>query len=544
MDASKNYVNSIPEHSDYVFMRYKWDIIDDCLEGEDKIKLKGTCYLPKTMGMETDKQHGDEIYKAYKMRADYYDYPADFYMAIGGLLRQKDPELSFPDEMDTKFVPSPSYVSNKSFYDVYSDVIDYVTKYARHGILLDIPEGRDKAIDLYPVIVQYNARQIKHWGTTIYKGQEVVSFVVLDESYYSYDNASLSQIQKPRYRFLGLKTLTDDGNNELDTPIYYTYSGETWDFGIFNPPYVPTGVDVGGKTVYFPSLKGKTMPYIPFWCIGTTKIGLDVEKPIIYPLCKASLALYRLSADYKEYLFKQGFALLFGHGFKPDTDIYVGGQKAIIIEDEHASLDYVEISGVGLSEYRLAMEAQHQYALQIGINIMKSSGDETGQSVLRRTTLKTASLKTIAKTIAQGMTAVAKAAAYWRGLPQKEIDSITILPNIDFSGAANDTSSFMNVYSIWSSDVKGLSDYSYYAYGKKEGFITENTYDEWLEIVKAERESKKKEQLALASAEQKFSKLSNSGQNNLPVNPINKISTDVDDLEDDKANRKQNVNFL
>lgn len=529
MYYDKSLINNIPENSEYSFMKRKWDIIDDCLSGEDCIKMKGEAYLPKTMGMATDKQHGEEVYQAYKLRADFYDYPADFFTAIGGLLRQKDPELSFPDEMDKQFVPHPSYVANKTFYDVYSDVIDAVTKYARHGILLDVPDGK-KAVDLYPIIIQYNARQIKHWGTTVYKGQEVTSFIVLDESYFSYDNTNLTQTQNPRYRFLGLKTLDEDGN-ELETPIYYTYSGETWDFGIFNPPYDPDGVEINGKFVVFPSLKGKTLPFIPFWCFGITKIGMEIEKPIIYPLCKAALALYRLSADYKEYLFKQGFALLFGHGFKPDQDIYVGGQKAVIIEDERASLQYVEISGVGLSEYRLAMEAQHQYALQIGINLMKSTGDETGQSVMRRTTLKTASLKTIAKTIAQGMTTIAKAAAYWRGLSRDDVDSILIIPNIDFSGSANDTSSFMNIYSIWSSDEKGLSDYSYYAYGKKEGFITEATYDEWLKVIKKERKEKQKYLEDKLTAEKK------STDSNKNVESSATKIPDLTDLEDDKANK-------
>ena len=509
--------NSIPQHPCYSTACSIWDSVDDCLAGEDKIKAKGEKYLPKTMGMKLDLKNGSVVYDAYKTRADYYEYPNDFYMAIGGLLRQKDPELNFPDEMDIKFVPSPSYTSNKSFLDVYSDVIDAVTKYARHGILWDIPENKDNAVDLYPIMVQYNARQIKHWGTTVYKGQQVINFVVLDESYESYDNQSLSQVEKCRYRFLGLKTMTDDGQYELDNPVYYTYSGDEWDTAIFNPPFNPNDsvIEYGGHTIIFPSLKGRYMNYIPFWCFGTTRISLDMETPIIYPLCRASLALYRLSADYKEYLFKQGFAILFGHGFKTDNDIYVGGQKAIIVEDEKAQLDYVEISGVGLSEYRLALENQHQYCLQIGINIMKSTGDETGQSVLRRTTLRTASLKTIAKTIAQGMATVAKAAAYWRGLPQSEVDSISIIPNIDFSGSGNDTASLLNVYSIWSSDKQGLTDFSYYAYGKKEGFILENTYEEWLDSVYKEQDKRK---------------IKNIGFTNVIPDPNN--------LEDDRTNKK------
>ena len=150
-------------------------------------------------------------------------------------------------------------------------------------------------------------------------------------------------------------------------------------------------------------------------------MSLEPNTPIIYPLCNASLSLYRSSADINEALYKQAFALLFAKGFDSDSDVYVGTQKMISCASPDSDLKYVEISGTGLSEQRIALENKYNRARDIGLSILNSGS--TGESVKTSINMKVASLKSISKTLADGFTSICKFAAYWRGLKEEDINN-------------------------------------------------------------------------------------------------------------------------
>ena len=470
---------SIPTNPNYDKYLEVWNLVDDCLEGVDAIKLKRTKYLPKTEGMEADKVLGEKIYNRYLHNALFPEYTHDFFIASTGLLKQKDPTLNFPDVMDREFVPCPSYSTNKTFYDVYSEVQDEVMKYCRCGVLIDPPDTNIKKHNQFPVLVVYNTYQIFNWGYTKYKGREILSWVVLNESYYTSDNPTFSRTLVENYRFLGLKTRDDDGT-ELDEPLYYSYTMGAGMKGIFNPPRP----DVRGLAlvddveIRYPNISGKFMNHIPFYCFTGTGLSIEPERPLVQSLCKACISLYGLFADYREYLYKQGFGILFGRGFTTNDSIYSGVNKAVLIETADADLKMVESSGNGLAEYRLAVQGAELYAKSLGLALLKSTGDETGVSVAKRQGFKTASLKSISKTVGEGFTLIAKDAALWADLSQEEIDSITIVPNVDFS-ATSENSEISVFQNTSNADKVIVSDYDVYQNLKALGKTVYPTYDEY-----------------------------------------------------------------
>ena len=467
---------SIPERPEYSSKCYVWNKIDDCLNGEDAIKSSGELYLRKTPGMRNDPKFGESMYRDYVDRADWYDLPQQFTLDLFGILWQKDPTINVPEEMELKFIPSPSYSNNKSFIDVYRETSKNIIKYDRHGILLDVPNHRDRVLETYPVMVQFNTRQIKHWGYTEFKGQQVLKYVVLDESTIDYNNETLTAHTCVKYRFLGLKTM--DGSVELDEPIYYTYTGTDEFKAILDPPFDSESgiVNFEGFRIIYPNIHGKYANTIPFFCFSSTDMSLEPNTPIIYPLCNASLSLYRSSADINEALYKQAFALLFAKGFDSDSDVYVGTQKMISCASPDSDLKYVEISGTGLSEQRIALENKYNRARDIGLSILNSGS--TGESVKTSINMKVASLKSISKTLADGFTSICKFAAYWRGLKEEDINSIKILPNMEFTISSN-SNNVINGYSLWSSSIKGLTDFDYYTMLRENGRTSYTTFDSW-----------------------------------------------------------------
>lgn len=489
MNDSKDIVTSLPTKQTYIEYVPIWDKVDDCLCGEDVIKQRREMYLRKTEGMRMDISRGEVAYEDYLHRATWFDYPVEFFNSLFGILWQKDPIIEVPDDVRTKYLPNPSYLKTKSFLDIYRNTSSYLTKYGRHAILLDPPDTIENRVDMYPNMIQYDTRQIVNWGYTLYKGKQLLKFVLLDESYVDYENPALAPVNVNRYRFLGLKTV-DDAGNELEEPLYYSYSGSNNFKAIFDPPFDNSGiVDYEGLKIVYPRIHNKFKNEIPFYCFNGYELSIEPSKPIIYSLCNASLALYRASADYEISIHKQSFGVLFGKGIE-NTDLYTGTQKAIVVTNPEADLKWVEIGGSGLSEQRRAIEAKKEYASGLGLSLIKS-GDETGESVKNNISLKTASLKSIAKTLADGFTVILKAAAEWRGLSDKEVSKIDIIPNLEFSILKSSTVSINN-YSIWSGAVKGYTNKDYYNKLRENGDTSYSSFEEWEKVMNAEQEERNK----------------------------------------------------
>ena len=486
--TQKHTVGNNSNYDKYVSV---WNLVDDCIEGMDTIKLRGVRYLPMTEGMASDKVMGQKIYERYKHNALFPEYTHDFFIASTGLLKQKDPVFNFPDIMDEEFIPCPSYSTNKTLYDVYSEVQDEVMKYCRCGVLLDVPDSMEKKVNRFPVLLVYNTYKVFNWGYTDYNGRKILSWVLLDESYYNYENETFSPVLEENYRFLGLKT-KDANGIPLEQPLYYTYTMGKNMRGIFNPPLPDSdGITFtdDGVEIRYPHIKGKYIDHIPFYCFTGTGLSIEPERPLVQSLCNACISLYGLYADYREYLYKQGFGILFGSGFTTNDSIYSGVNKAILIESSDANLKMVESSGNGLAEYRLAVQNAELYAKSLGLALLKSTGDETGVSVAKRQGFKTASLKSISKTVGEGFTLIAKDAAWWAGLEQKDIDSITIVPNVDFSATAENSE--MSVFqNIFNADNLIMSEYDIFQNLKALGKTVYATFDEYKEAVEKSREDR------------------------------------------------------
>lgn len=520
-----------PTHTEYDKYFPIWEKIDDCLEGSTIIHNAREKYLPKTEGMASDAVYGDITYNRYLKNATFLEYAHDFFIASTGLLKQKDPQLNFPDVMVKEFIPTPSYEFNKSFLDVYSEVQDGVMKYSRCGVLLDMPDTNEKRLHDFPVMLTYDTYKIINWGYRKYRGRNILAWVLLDESYVDVDDPNFANETVSRYRFLGLKT-RDTAGNDIDYPLYYTYTGGDNDIvGIFNPPLPDNdGIAYDEKTgirITYPHNHGKYLNRIPFFCFTGTSMSLLPEKPISQSLCDACLYIYGLNADYREYLYKQGFPILFGKGIDPDTQIYTGTNKAILVQAPDADLKMVESSGNGLAEYRLALVNAMDYAKSLGLAILKGNGDETGVSVAKRQGFKTASLKSISKTVAEGFTQIAKTAAEWVGLSQEEIDSITILPNVDFSSTA--TASDINVFqNLFDAANPIMSDYDIYQNLRSRGDTTINTFDEYMQEREASIKKRDEYQLQKKIREtEEMNKLQlkmTEAQQALQVNAVNATS--------------------
>lgn len=463
----------LPQHHDYYYYFRDWLTMWDTAKGEREVKLQNTLYLPKTAGMDADATNGWSHYDAYKTRAIYFDYVSETIMSMFGLFWQKDPAIECSDFI--KEWMKEASIEGNTFMEVYRDLVYNIIWKGRYGILIDIPSpipGEDT-----PQIVTYTAESIVNWGWTKYKGKRIINFILLDESSMDVDPATLNYEVISKWRLLGLKTIDDNGN-ELPKPIYFTVSNSGNANNVNFVEYMNTGMYNMDDEVY-PSFRGKKLNYIPFIFANVTNTKPEIQKPPLLNLANICLGIYRGDADYREALFKQAQATLFGKGFENASDVLLGASSIVSAPDKDADLKFVEISGAGLSSMRDAEKDLIDRARQIGVSLtQKSSGDETGASVQKHITMQTSVLKAISTTAGDVMSQVIKIIMEWTG----NVSEFTLVPSQDFSTASESADGFLK---MWSSFKEGaLTPNDFYEWQKYNEYTTKPTFDEWWKELK------------------------------------------------------------
>ena len=192
-------------HSLYSKRLSQWTLVRDCLEGEEKIKEKGTVYLPKTKGQS------DKRYNAYKLRAEWNNYTKRVLNGLHGLVFRKKPTCTYPD----KFKPYIDNIDMKgnSIYKFAANVFKDSLPITFGGLLVDYPatdgiktvaEAEKQGIRAY--MKYYPAESIINWKTKCINGVEKISMIVLKENYEEEDPTNeFSHNLKERYRVLEIK---------------------------------------------------------------------------------------------------------------------------------------------------------------------------------------------------------------------------------------------------------------------------------------------------------------------------------------------------
>jgi hypothetical protein len=224
--------------------------------------------------------------------------------------------------------------------------------------------------------------------------------------------------------------------------------------------------------VKYPVLAGKKFQKIPFTFVNALDCEPEFSDSPLLSLADLCLAIYRGEADYRQALFMQGQATLFFKGFEP-KNVRIGAGCFISSEQENADAKYLEVSGNGLPEMRTSQSNLHEASIRLGLAFIDQGKAESGDALGKRMAVKTASMKNIAITAADGVKRQCQFAAEWAGADPEDVD---VRPNLDFDDAAVAALDLLN---LWTVKLQGapLSEQSYHAYLQKNGY-TEMGYKE------------------------------------------------------------------
>ena len=278
----------------------KWNLVDNCVEGQEAVKAQGETYLPKPDG-NLDPAKNASNYNKYLTRAVFFPSTA---RTLDGLVGQV-----FAKQINTDLPASLSSLVNDvdgagtTLEQQAKQTLETVIKKGRAGLLADFPTLETGTVvtradvesgRVRPRVILFQPEQIINWREMTVGGETQLSLLVLKET----KDISTDKFEveiAPRWRVYEL------GESGVEVSIWklkdesdLAFREESIEYEMEVEPAFVFGSD------------GLPLQKIPFSFVGALNNDSTVDDPPLYPLASLNIAHFRNSADYEQSLFIAG----------------------------------------------------------------------------------------------------------------------------------------------------------------------------------------------------------------------------------------------
>jgi hypothetical protein len=384
-------------------------------------------YLPQLGGQVTS------AYDGYKRRAKFYAATSRTQAALTGTIFHKDLVVEGPEALLDQ--AKDITLSDTPIEDFAVFALSEIVGQGRFGILVDMPDDENPN-ESRPYWVGYRTEQITNWRETSVNGDTYLTMVVLKEEY-EHEVDEFETKKLVQYRVLRLMPHQDvpvaEGGKAYVQRIYQKATDNATEF-------TPHGPDI------IPMKMGKPLSFIPFIVIGPTTLSPCPEKPPLSEMAEINLSMYMTSADLQHGRHFTGLPQPVISGMPPPPPAPLPGQIAVPAQvfsigssvawtlPVDAKAYYMEFTGAGLGSLVEAMKESKEEMAALGSEMFAADSDsstaETLGAVRIRHSAKTASLKTIARRLATGLSKCLRWHAWWLGATQ-DLSDETILAKIN-----------------------------------------------------------------------------------------------------------------
>lgn len=392
-------------HPDYIRRAGQWQVIRDCVEGEDAIKGRGEFYLPR-MGGATDCQ-----YEAYKKRARWNNYTARNLQGLHGLIFRRSPVTNCSEEFKNTKILDNIDRKGTNLNQFLSDTVYDLMQTSFGGYLIDLPSAEGvttvseaEAAGVRPYLRYYPAESIINWGYTVINGVEQLAFVVLKEMVEDYSDDEFERKLIEQYRVLDARS--------------GTYVQRIFRKTIIKDPKKRTQEEAFAEVTTIPVIvNGNSLSEIPFVLIPSD----HPEKPMFYDLAMCNIGHYQKTADYENGVHLTTIPTLWVTGHEDrnnDGDkevIHLGWDAALIFPEAEAKVGNLSFSGVGLVHSETAITQSLADMAILGSRLLASEKgvSESSDSARIHRAGENATLATFAKNISERVTKVLNIMAKW-----------------------------------------------------------------------------------------------------------------------------------
>ncbi len=386
------------QHPDYQAMADKWYRMRTLVSGQDAIHAAGEKFLPRL------KDQDQNDYNSYKSRANLFNAVWKTVQAMTGMLFRRPPVVDVPESI--KPLLDDVTMSGISFTTFAQQIAMESLTVGRVGILIDYPtqstEGMTAAeaakLNLRPVMQRYAAEAIINWKTAWISNKTVLTLVVLTEDS-ALEGGEFEHKTEKRYRVLDF------------------FRGE-YRVRIFRINDKQEDEQIGGDL--FPLMRGKRMPYIPFFFLGVDDTTPEVDEPPLIDLGDLNISHYRMSADHKHGLHFTGMPTGVITGYRPKNEnekLYIGAESFLVLPDPEAKAYFLEYTGQGLSAIVEELERTEQQMAILGARLLtaEKKATETAQTAQIHRAGESSILSSVASTISRALTQALTLFSRWAG---------------------------------------------------------------------------------------------------------------------------------
>lgn len=437
----------------------KWNIVRDCLSGQEAIKAKGDVYLPRPNADDTSNENKAR-YTSYLQRAVFYNVTKRTLDGLVGQVFSREPIVTVPplvgailDNIDGAGV---------SLDQQAKKTLSAVMSFGRCGLLVDYPETNGVVTleqlqkgFIRPTICYYDPWEINNWRTITVGAKELLSLVVLQEQYIAADDGFETET-KSQYRVLRLK-YTADVKNIID-PDSLEYHVEIW------REDTTTAEAQTPYQSYMPvDSQGKPFKEIPFTFVGALNNDPSIDQPPLYDMAALNIAHYRNSADYEESCFTTGqptpyFAGLTEHWVNEvwKGSVRMGARSAIPLpEGGTAGLLQPNPNTLPFE----AMGAKEHQMVALGAKLVEQ---RRIQRTLGETQIQETSESSILSTVTHNVNNAYEKALYWMTRftgPVTDPENVEYELNTDFPASRMSPEERAQLMAEWQSGAISYSEY-------------------------------------------------------------------------------------
>jgi hypothetical protein len=443
---------------------HKYKTIYDCIQGERTIKEMGEVYLPKPV-TTGDRDYDEARYKAYKLRARFYDITRQTMDSLVGRIFAHKANVDLPAQFDV--IQTNVDGSGVALDQQAESALGYVVAYARSGLFVDFPSTRaslsvkDVETQAYrPTITAYQPWDIINWDTKTVNSETILTKVVLRETYtYKITDDEFAIYEAAQYRVLRLEPAgySEQVYRELN-PTPYTDMAHN-DF-------------FGGVKLYPTDSTGKPWMRIPFTFVGAKNNDSVVDEPLLYGMATLNIGHYINSADYEEACFTIGQPMLVITGLTKDwatevlgDQIYVGSRRALMLPI-NADAKLLQVMPNSMPKEAMLQKQQQMEAIGAQV-VQQSRSNKTATEAGQENTKMTSVLAMCAQNLSSAYTQALKWCAKFLGVSDS---NIVYQLNTDFTADNIDGDDRRSVYEVWKGRAMTFSELR--AYLKRGGLAT------------------------------------------------------------------------
>jgi hypothetical protein len=440
--ASSANTTAIVAHPEYIYYRPEWRKLRDVIAGERQIKLQTELYLRKLKKQDLDD------YKDYLDGASFYNMTFQTLNGMIGEVFQRDPSI---ENLPAKFKDKIRFGLGKDgsgHVGFSKSVITEILSMGRYGVLVDAPA----VASIVPTsfAIGYLAENILDWEVAEVNGTYRLTRVFLreftrnDEKAPGADNAWIGRATAQRVKAGSTPDRQASGYTAAFTyqTSYRELFLELQDDGsyVYKQNVYPETVD-SSPTTFTPTVRGKTLDFIPFMFFGATGNTAEVEKSPLSDIADLNISHYRTYAQLEWGRMFTALPVYYAPGRDDEgaSEYCIGPSVVWEVPAEADPPGILEYKGEGLKQLESALNTKERQIAAIGGRLMPGSqtkGSESPEQAKRAQISEQALILNAIQSTEFGMTMVVRWWLMWRDVPLVQTEDLAYNMNRAFGANA------------------------------------------------------------------------------------------------------------